>query len=117
MKNSFRPLQRKVDCCDAAFLDFLFLLLSGPSTHARSAIAIFCAWRTASAPAICHLPPHPRHRARRDALRTLPHGGSERRTVVATNLAGVDRFGRRRTGAPIPVLGLAEPRKDGRRHC
>src|SRR3984957_6944102 len=106
MKNSFRPLQRKVDCCDAAFLDFLFLLLSGPSTHARSAIAIFCAWRTASAPAICHLPPHPRHRARRDALRTLPHGGSERRTVVAANAAGVGPFGRRRLAARrLPVVG------------
>src|ERR1700683_5461781 len=95
MKNSFRPRQRKVDYDDAAFFDFLFLLSPGRSTHRRSAIATFCAWRTASAPAICDLPPHPRHRAPRDALRMLPHGGSERRTVVETNLAGVGRFGRR----------------------
>src|ERR1700722_3527622 len=140
MKNSFHPLQHEVDRNDAAFLISTFCFYRGPSAHMRSAIGTFCAWLTAPGPAICiGLLGRGRHTSR-DAGRILRHGGSERRTVVATSLAGAGRFGghrlaggwlylvarransgsfvrpagRHRRGARIPRLRLAEPPKDGR---
>src|ERR1700722_17598119 len=93
MKNSFRPSWRDRG---VATISVSFALYRASSLVRVRQQATFCAWRTSPASAIWLMPPDPRHRARRDALRETRHGGRKPGTVVTSRRSDARRVGGRR---------------------